>query len=78
MTARAKSLDPAAPMRSLVDLAIAADVSIAELARRLDVRGPSIHGYIATGDRVQVSTLRAAARALGGELVISYRPAGER
>lgn len=72
VTARAKPLDPAAPMRSL--LAAAGDPALAELARRLKVRPASVSGYCDTGDRVQLSTLREAARVLGLRLVLGVLP----
>lgn len=70
---RSRPLHSDAPMRALVDDAAREGISIEELARRLGIKGPSIHGYMDSGPRVQVSTLAAVARAIGGEIVIGWK-----
>jgi hypothetical protein len=47
------------------------DTPRAEVARRLGVKPPSLHGYEAAGADVQVSSLAKVAEALGFSLKIS-------
>ena len=73
MAPRPVAIDSAAPMRSLLD---ASGVSIAELARRLDRAPATVSNAITTGDRVQLSTLLAAAEAAGGTLRLVWEKTG--
>lgn len=68
---RPHPIDPAAPMRGILD---ATGVTIADLARRRRVAPSTISGAIDTGERVQLSTLLEAARLCGGTLVLAFKP----
>lgn len=63
-------LDLDRPVASLLE---AAKVTPAEAARVRGVSGEAAHKAISTGDRVQLSTLRAWAEACGGTIVVHLK-----
>jgi hypothetical protein len=63
-------LDPDQPVTSLFE---ASKVTPAEAARARGITWEAADKAMRTGDRVQLSTLRAWARALGGEIVLSLK-----
>ena len=65
--ARLHRLDPDAPLRSIRELA---GVTVTEAARARGVAQPSEHQAEGQGERIQVSTLRQAAEALGFRLIL--------
>jgi len=63
-------LDPDRPVASLLE---SVGVTPASAARARGVSWEAADKACRTGDRVQLSTLRAWARALGGEIVLSLK-----
>lgn len=63
-------LDPDRPVASLLE---SVGATPAQAARARGVTWEAAGKAVSTGDRVQLSTLRAWAKALGGEIVLQFK-----